>query len=111
MESPTLRHGQTRLDTTTMTRLRAGLPGDYGGTTGCWWIPIVGPLIGAVVGIVIYDFFIGHVLEARTTMLLTPEPGLAPPPTTDAAAAVAGPVTAEDSADSESLAAEGDRAA
>jgi glycerol uptake facilitator protein len=34
-------------------------------------------------------------------MLLTPEPGLAPVPTTDAAAGVAGPVTMEDSADAE----------
>lgn len=77
---------------------RLALSGDYGSTTQYWWIPIVGPLVGAVAGIFLYDFFIGHVLEARATMLLTPEPGLAPPPTTDAAAAVAGPVTAEDSA-------------
>jgi hypothetical protein len=41
----------------------------------------------------------------RATMLLTPEPGMAPLPTTDAASAVAGPVTAEDSADAEDLAA------
>lgn len=73
--------------------------GDYGGTTQYWWIPIVGPLIGAVAGIFLYDFFIGHVLEARATMLLTPEPGLAPPPTTDAASTVAGPVTVEDAED------------
>ena len=30
-----------------------------------WWIPIVGPLIGGVVGIFVYDFFIGGVLSAR----------------------------------------------
>jgi glycerol uptake facilitator protein len=73
--------------------------GNYGQTTQYWWIPIVGPLAGAIAGIFLYDFFIGHVLEARAEMLLTPEPGLAPPPTTDAASAVAGPVTVEDSAD------------
>lgn len=85
--------------------------GDYGGTTQYWWIPIVGPLAGAVIGILLYDFFIGHVLDARATMLLTPEPGLAPLPTIDAASTVAGPVTAEDSADAEGSAAEQDRAA
>jgi glycerol uptake facilitator protein len=85
--------------------------GDYGSTTQYWWIPIVGPLIGAVLGIFLYDFFIGRVLDARATMLLTPEPGLAPLPTTDAAATVAGPVTIEDSADPENLAADDDRAA
>ncbi|HLU57053.1 MAG TPA: MIP/aquaporin family protein [Pseudonocardia sp.] len=30
-----------------------------------WWIPIVGPLIGGVVGIVVYDLFIGGVLATR----------------------------------------------
>lgn len=78
---------------------KLAFPGNYdqpgGLTTQYWWVPIVGPLIGAVVGIFVYDFFIGHVLDARARMLLTPEPGLAPVPTTDAASAVAGPVTAE----------------
>lgn len=90
---------------------KLALSGDYGGTTGYWWIPIVGPLVGAVVGILTYDFFIGHVLDARATMLLTPEPGLAPLPTTHAASTVAGPVTVEDSVDSENLGAEEDQAA
>jgi glycerol uptake facilitator protein len=88
-------------------------PGNYGSsggqTTQYWWIPIVGPLLGAVVGIFAYDFFIGHVLAARAEMLMTPEPGLAPPPTTDAASRVAGPVTVEDSADAGDL--DEDRAA
>jgi glycerol uptake facilitator protein len=79
------------------------LPGDYGQTTNYWWIPVFVPLFGAVAGILLYDFFIGNVLEARATMLRTPEPGLAPVPTTDAASGVAGPVTAEDSADAEEL--------
>jgi glycerol uptake facilitator protein len=63
----------------------------------------VGSLVGAVGGIFLYDFFIGHVLDARAKMLLTPEPGLAPPPTTDPASGVAGPVTVEDSADPDNL--------
>jgi glycerol uptake facilitator protein len=33
--------------------------------TGYFWIPIVGPLIGGVIGVVIYDLFIGDVLHAR----------------------------------------------
>lgn len=77
--------------------------GDYGQTTQYWWIPVVGPLIGAVAGILLYDFFIGHVLDARATMLLTPAPGMAPLPTTDAASGVAGPFTVEESADAEEL--------
>ncbi|HSZ41902.1 MAG TPA: MIP/aquaporin family protein [Trebonia sp.] len=46
------------------------LPGTYNSGTGFafsnyFWIPIVGPLIGGVVGIVLYDLFIGDVLHAR----------------------------------------------
>ena len=33
-----------------------------------FWIPIVGPLIGGVVGVIIYDLFIGDVLHARLKM-------------------------------------------
>ncbi|MGA4508036.1 MIP/aquaporin family protein [Propionibacteriaceae bacterium G1746] len=39
-------------------------PGD-GGYTAYFWVPIVGPLVGGVVGILIYDLFIGDVLHAR----------------------------------------------
>jgi glycerol uptake facilitator protein len=46
------------------------LPGTYNSGTGFafsnyFWIPIVGPLIGGVIGIVLYDLFIGDVLHAR----------------------------------------------
>ena len=91
---------------------KLAFPGNYGQTTDYWWIPVFVPAFGAVAGIVLYDFFIGHVLDARATMLRTPEPGLAPVPTIDAAAGVAGPVTAEDSADAlEDPEFEADRAA
>jgi glycerol uptake facilitator protein len=30
-----------------------------------FWIPIVGPLVGGIIGIVVYDFFIGDVLHVR----------------------------------------------
>ncbi|MDN5914373.1 MAG: aquaporin family protein [Pseudonocardia sp.] len=46
--------------------------GDYFGTY--WWIPIVGPLIGGVIGIVVYDLFIGQVLAARYERAGEPEP-------------------------------------
>lgn len=45
------------------------LPGSYSGPglafSDYFWVPIVGPLIGGVVGIVLYDLFIGDVLHAR----------------------------------------------
>jgi glycerol uptake facilitator protein len=49
---------------------KVALPGTYTGTGGFhfsnyFWIPIVGPLIGGVIGVLIYDLFIGDVLHAR----------------------------------------------
>jgi glycerol uptake facilitator protein len=49
---------------------QVAMPGTYHATlgpnfTGYFWIPIVGPLIGGVIGIIIYDLFIGDVLHAR----------------------------------------------
>jgi glycerol uptake facilitator protein len=46
------------------------LPGTYNNGAGfsfSWyfWIPIVGPLIGGTIGVVIYDLFIGDILHAR----------------------------------------------
>ncbi|MDT0352426.1 MIP/aquaporin family protein [Pseudonocardia charpentierae] len=49
------------------------LPGTVPGAFSWYfWIPIVGPLIGGVIGVLIYDVFIGDVLHARG--------GLAEPP-------------------------------
>ena len=51
---------------------KGGPPGDLqrpGGLhSNYFWIPIVGPLIGGVIGVVIYDLFIGDVLHARLKM-------------------------------------------
>ena len=50
---------------------KVALPGTFngpGGFSNYWWIPIVGPLIGGVIGVVIYDLFIGDVLHARLKM-------------------------------------------
>ncbi|MER7016079.1 MIP/aquaporin family protein [Saccharopolyspora sp. NPDC000359] len=49
------------------------LPGSYQWFNWYFWIPIVGPLVGAVIGGVVYDLFIGHVVAARSTR----EPGRA----------------------------------
>ncbi|NIH82508.1 MIP/aquaporin family protein [Amycolatopsis viridis] len=55
-------------------------PGNGDWFSGYWWIPIVGPLVGGVVGVLIYDFFIGTVLAVRPAPGAepTPEPGRVP---------------------------------
>jgi glycerol uptake facilitator protein len=44
---------------------QVALPGNYGNVDWYFWIPIVGPLLGGIIGILIYDFFIKGVLVAR----------------------------------------------
>jgi glycerol uptake facilitator protein len=41
------------------------LPGNYGNVDFYFWIPIVGPLLGGAIGILVYDLFIKRVLVAR----------------------------------------------
>ena len=41
------------------------LPGNGVGFSNYFWIPIVGPLVGGTVGVLIYDFFIKRILIAR----------------------------------------------
>lgn len=41
------------------------VPGNGDWYAGYMWVPIVGPLIGGVVGVLLYDLFIGDVLHAR----------------------------------------------
>jgi glycerol uptake facilitator protein len=53
---------------------KVALPGTFhaiGGPnfTGYFWVPIVGPLIGGVIGVLIYDFFIGDILHGRLKMI------------------------------------------
>lgn len=49
-------------------------PGSGDWFSGYWWIPIVGPLIGGVLGMLIYDLLIGKVLAARQAPALEPIP-------------------------------------
>jgi len=49
---------------------KVALPGTYNNGTGFafsnyFWVPIVGPLIGGVIGVLLYDLFIGDILHAR----------------------------------------------
>jgi len=48
---------------------KVALPGTFNAPgfhfSNYWWIPIAGPLIGGVIGVLVYDFFIGDVLHAR----------------------------------------------
>ncbi len=61
---------------------KVALPGSYNVAgfhfSNYWWIPIVGPLVGGVIGILLYDFFIGDVLHAR--LMKTPPSATTPAP-------------------------------
>jgi glycerol uptake facilitator protein len=43
----------------------AAFPGVQGSLSAYWWVPIVAPIIGGVIGGAIYQFFINDVLAAR----------------------------------------------
>ncbi|MGA7087928.1 MAG: MIP/aquaporin family protein [Candidatus Dormiibacterota bacterium] len=67
---------------------KVALPGTYSsGTfhfTDYFWIPIVAPLVGGVIGALLYDWFIGDVLHARKAKTgaadeVPPEPGRGQP--------------------------------
>ena len=51
---------------------KIAMPGDYGNITTYFWIPIVGPLIGAALAAPAYTFGIHSILRARQG----PEPGV-----------------------------------
>jgi len=62
---------------------KTAFPGTYNHAglvfSNYFWIPIVGPLIGGVVGVLLYDWFIGDVLAARLKKNEEPAPGEAVP--------------------------------
>jgi glycerol uptake facilitator protein len=41
------------------------LPGNYANMSNYWWIPIVAPIVGGIIGAIVYDVFIHHSLRAR----------------------------------------------
>ncbi|MGW7254751.1 MIP/aquaporin family protein [Streptomyces sp. NPDC054834] len=51
------------------------LPGDGPWFSNYFWIPIVGPLVGGVIGVLVYDLFIGDVLHIRAQLGELPEVG------------------------------------
>jgi glycerol uptake facilitator protein len=44
---------------------KVAMPGDYDNMSGYFWIPIIGPFLGALIGAVVYDIFIRDTLVAR----------------------------------------------
>jgi glycerol uptake facilitator protein len=51
---------------------KVAMPGDYGNVNTYFWIPIVGPLLGAAIAAFVYDLGIRDILKARRP----PEPGI-----------------------------------
>lgn len=52
------------------------LPGSVPGSfSDYFWIPLVAPLLGGVVGVLLYDLFIGDVLHMREMVALPQEVG------------------------------------
>ncbi|MFF4244703.1 MIP/aquaporin family protein [Streptomyces sp. NPDC001822] len=58
------------------------LPGTLQGAfSDYFWIPLVAPLVGGVVGVLLYDLFVGDVLFTRTQLAKPPEVGCTRPVT------------------------------
>ncbi|MEV7323885.1 MIP/aquaporin family protein [Streptomyces sp. NPDC093970] len=58
------------------------LPGTQPGSfSDYFWVPLVAPLVGGVVGVLVYDLLIGDVLHLRTQVSMPPEIGCTRPVT------------------------------
>ncbi|MEO6828053.1 MAG: MIP/aquaporin family protein [Microbacteriaceae bacterium] len=57
------------------------MPGTLDGSfSGYFWVPILGPLIGGIIGVIVYDLFIGDILHARQVLSMTEGVSEEPPP-------------------------------
>lgn len=57
------------------------MPGTLEGSfSGYFWVPILGPLIGGIIGVIVYDLFIGDILHARQVLSMTEGVSEEPPP-------------------------------
>ncbi|WP_433862185.1 MIP/aquaporin family protein [Streptomyces sp. L7] len=65
------------------------VPGNGPWFSGYMWVPILGPLIGGVIGVLVYDLFIGDILHARLAKAGGPGAGRVPDPAVAEAAAEA----------------------
>jgi len=55
---------------------QTAMPGTVDGSFSWYfWVPIAGPLIGGVIGVLIYDWFIGDVLHAKARLQEPAPPG------------------------------------
>jgi glycerol uptake facilitator protein len=57
---------------------KLAMPGNYGWVDGYFWVPIIGPLIGAALAAPIYDRGIREILRARLAAAEPPEGGRVP---------------------------------
>jgi glycerol uptake facilitator len=55
-------------------------PNAFPGPYGYWWVPLLGPLIGGPLAVLLYRFFIGDTLSARASCAPTPAGEEAGPP-------------------------------
>jgi glycerol uptake facilitator protein len=44
---------------------KVAMPGDYANMSGYFWVPIIGPFLGGLIGAIVYDIFIRDTLVAR----------------------------------------------
>ncbi|MGO4592601.1 MIP/aquaporin family protein [Leifsonia sp. 2TAF2] len=56
------------------------VPGNGPWFSGYMWVPILGPLIGGVIGVLVYDLFVGDILHARLLRAGRAAPEMAGPP-------------------------------
>lgn len=62
---------------------QTALPGTVNGSFSWYfWVPIIGPLVGGVIGVFLYDLFVGDILHARAQQSAQPGPATEEPTAT-----------------------------